>query len=507
MEQAPAKRPRTRRRTLIWFLLANTVLTTCIAVVAVYFAWTAFARALPDLDPWHLEHPASEFTAVDAEPGYTLADYLEQEAAVFDELDRMVDAEWARESGTKFSRFVEGSISDPRTVVERNWNRSLVLEADEPRGGALLIHGLSDSPYSLRSVGEWLHARGWTVVWLRVPGHGTTPGALAEVSSIDWEAAVRVAALGLRDALPEGAPLTVYGYSNGGSLAVGYAASALEDPDLPRPDAVVLFSPMLGINPLARITEAYTLVGRISSLEKVAWSRVEAEVDPFKYSSWPMNASVQAWRSTARVEARLARLARRGRLDDFPPVLTFQSVVDSTVSVVTLVQRLYDRVAGPESELYLFDVNRRAIASGLLFEDVTAEVETVLRRPDRDFVVSLLTNVEDGSPRVLERRWVGETPTDTPKDAAWPRGVFSLSHGAPPIPPDDPILGTSEATVATGLPLGSLALRGETGVLRLSEALMMRLRHNPFHDLMLERLAGWLDETLRDDGAPSPPNP
>ena len=58
-----------------------------------------------------------------------------------------------------------------------------MLEPAAPVGGALLIHGLSDAPYSLRAVAERLHAEGFTVIGLRVPGHGTSPKNLEDVST------------------------------------------------------------------------------------------------------------------------------------------------------------------------------------------------------------------------------------------------------------------------------------------------------------------------------------
>ena len=118
----------------------------------------------------------------------------------------------------------------------------------------LLVHGLSDSPYSLRRLGERLHSEGYTVIWLRVPGHGTTPHALAEVCWDDWTEAVKIAVRGLRSKLPDNLPLFLAGYSNGGALSVHYTLSALDDETLPKVAAIVLISPMIGINPLAKIT-------------------------------------------------------------------------------------------------------------------------------------------------------------------------------------------------------------------------------------------------------------
>jgi hypothetical protein len=62
--------------------------------------------------------------------------------------------------------------------------RSFLFEAESPRLSALLIHGMSDSPYSVRSLAERLHASGASVVGLRVPGHGTAPSGLLRLDEI-----------------------------------------------------------------------------------------------------------------------------------------------------------------------------------------------------------------------------------------------------------------------------------------------------------------------------------
>ena len=74
---------------------------------------------------------------------------------------------------------------------------------------------------------------------------------------------------------------------------------------------IVLFSPMIGINPLAKMTRLYHTVGLVSRNPKTKWSSVYAEIDPFKYSSWPMNANVQAW-AVPVVERKLAALEKSG---------------------------------------------------------------------------------------------------------------------------------------------------------------------------------------------------
>ena len=167
---------------------------------------------MPALQGWHLQAPPSEFKAADAGQDYDFDDYRRQENRVFRELDGLVSGPWSQEARGRYSRFQADSICNPATLFETNWNRTFVLESPAPVGGALLIHGLSDSPYSLRALGERLHAEGYTVVGLRVPGHGTCPAALAKVTKDDWTAAVRVAAAGLGRRIPKDAPLIVVGY-------------------------------------------------------------------------------------------------------------------------------------------------------------------------------------------------------------------------------------------------------------------------------------------------------
>ena len=51
------------------------------------------------------------------------------------------------------NRYQSSSISSPRRA-SRDWNRTFELTPTAVRGGALLIHGLTDGPYSMRAVAE-----------------------------------------------------------------------------------------------------------------------------------------------------------------------------------------------------------------------------------------------------------------------------------------------------------------------------------------------------------------
>jgi carboxylesterase len=56
--------------------------------------------------------------------------------------------------------------------------------------GALLVHGFTGSPRSMRPLGEHLAAAGYSVRGLRLPGHGTTWQDLNSKKAEDWSGAV-----------------------------------------------------------------------------------------------------------------------------------------------------------------------------------------------------------------------------------------------------------------------------------------------------------------------------
>src|SRR3989442_11103343 len=53
--------------------------------------------------------------------------------------------------------------------------------------GALLQHGFTGCPASMRPFGEWLADQGMTVIGPRLPGHGTSWEDLEGTTWQDWE--------------------------------------------------------------------------------------------------------------------------------------------------------------------------------------------------------------------------------------------------------------------------------------------------------------------------------
>ena len=344
-------------RVKVWLIRGLLAVPMALGTLAVGGAVSAVS-SLPDLQPWHrlvseLEPRAGEIT-----PAFTLEAYLEREEEVFREMRERVEAVVTKGANPAVpNRYVAASRSHPDKLASR-WNHTRLLTVPEPRGGALLVHGLTDSPYSMRALAERMHAAGYYTLSLRMQGHGTVPGGLVNTTWEDWSAAVRMGARHMRRQIGPDLPLVLVGYSNGGALVTKYTLDALDDASLPPPAKLILLSPMIGVSPAARLAVAISRLGPL--VDKARWIDVVPEYNPFKYNSFPANAAAQTARLTRALASQLARAGRDGVLDRMPPVLAFQSVVDTTVSTAAVAFELLDRLPAGRNELVLFDLNRQA---------------------------------------------------------------------------------------------------------------------------------------------------
>ena len=174
---------------------------------------------------------------------------MQLEDDLFAELADDVYARTATGTDFLLFRYSSGSAADPG-IHKPNWNRSFERSVDNPVGGVVLLHGMSDSPYSLRALGETLHKSNYWVVGPRLPGHGTTPAALKKISWEDMADIVRLAVNHLA-AKVGSKPIHIVGYSTGAPLALNFTLDALAGNADPIPSSLVLISPAIGIHPLA----------------------------------------------------------------------------------------------------------------------------------------------------------------------------------------------------------------------------------------------------------------
>ena len=362
-----------------------------------------------------------------------------------------------------------------------------------PAGVVVLLHGLTDSPYSLRHVAQRYRDNGFVAVGIRLPAHGTVPAGLTRVRWEDWMAATRLAIREARRRVPAPAPLHLAGFSNGGALAMKYALDALGNPQLPRADRVVLLTPMIGITRFARFAGLASLPALLPPFANAAWLSVVPEFNPFKYNSFPVNGARQSFRLTDALQAQIQRMARAGELADLPPVLTFQSVIDFTVSTPTILKALYAHLPDNGSEIVLFDVNRTLKFAPLLRPSSYVAIDRLAPTTPAAYRFTAIANADDDSEETVERSIApGQLQAEVrPLNLPYPPGIFSLSHLAIPIPMDDPLYGMHPDPKTKGdygYNLGAMDARGERGALIVDQDFLTRLPSNPFFPYLLERI-------------------
>ena len=447
------------------------------------------------LQPWHTEVLTEEFTAaMEGREVQSLQDYMQLEERLFLELDEKITAKTPTGPDHALVRFSSGSPANPNRWP-RNWNRTYELKANAPAGGVLLLHGMSDSPYSLRAFGEALNRAGYLVVGLRLPGHGTAPSGLTSATWQDMAAAVRLAMTHLADQIGD-RPLHIIGYSTGGPPALDFALEALEKRDRPVPASLVLVSPAIRVHAVSALARFKNALSFLPGLGDLAYLAVMGEFDPFNYNSFATNAGAQVFAITRDVNRRIRELSSEAAAR-FPPVLTFKSTVDSTVTTEAIVDDLLMRLPPRRNELVLFDINRNAaIKSTLLVSDPAPLTDRLMADEALPFAVTFVTNENSQGADVVARYKGPFLPRDTDVRAlglAWPRGVVSLSHVALAFPPDDPLYGRTPPASDDRIFLGDMALRGERGLVSVPADWLLRQRYNPFYPYLEERMLQWVE--------------
>jgi carboxylesterase len=202
--------------------------------------------------------------------------------------------------------------------------------------GALVLHGFTGNPQSMRGLALALADAGFTVEMPLLPGHGTQVEDMVDTRWSDWSAAVEAAYTELA-ARSDG--VLVVGLSMGGTLSVWLAehhpeiaALALVNPliEPPADDAIEFIQAMIDGG-----DEVAPGIGSDIAME----GAVEAA-----YPGSPLRAALSLFAGAAEVETDLESVTC--------PVLVFTSVQDHVVDPVSS-QKLLARAKGPVEQVML----------------------------------------------------------------------------------------------------------------------------------------------------------
>lgn len=192
------------------------------------FYFSQKLRTEHDIDTIRMENLIAVYNN-EAAPIKEVAAVIQQTIEDCEQIGRKRIARWCLEDEILALQWARSHYLRPR-FAEINQRETanadpapFLLEPARPNGiGVLLIHGLLASPAELRSYGEYLAQQNYTVLGVRLKGHGTSPYDLQEQTYEDWYASVEKG-YDVLTAFCE--RIFVIGFSTGGALAILLAIS------------------------------------------------------------------------------------------------------------------------------------------------------------------------------------------------------------------------------------------------------------------------------------------
>nr|WP_298689901.1 alpha/beta fold hydrolase [uncultured Dongia sp.] len=224
--------------------------------------------------------------------------------------------------------------SDDRAAeLDYNTPREWRPLGEKPQRAILLAHGLGDSPFSFSDIGPALAGKGFIVRTVLLPGHGTNPTDLIEVSADDWRRVVAEQTALLKQEVGQ---VYLGGFSTGANLVT---ALALADDEI---DGLLLFSPGF------KSDEGYEWMAPLIA-PFVTWLRDpepnRPQQNPVRYLNVPTNGFGQFHHTSAEISS---------ALEDHPyekPATIILTEHDSVLDVASIVETFTERFTHPDSRL------------------------------------------------------------------------------------------------------------------------------------------------------------
>jgi esterase/lipase len=154
-----------------------------------------------------------------------------------------------------------------------------------------------------------------------LPGHGTRPGDMLDVTWHEWARAV---AYGTDKLAAEVDEVYLGGYSAGGALSI---YQSLQDP---RVRGLFLFAPAIDITLRAAFACLHKLVSWLVPCAK--WLEIKPDIDIYKYESFAKNTATQMYQLTLALDSKL----KQHELNI--PIFAIASVDDKTVNTSATIE-------------------------------------------------------------------------------------------------------------------------------------------------------------------------
>jgi esterase/lipase len=199
--------------------------------------------------------------------------------------------------------------------------------------GVLLVHGLGDSPYFFRDVANAMCNEGMHVRTILLPGHGSKPGDMLNVSYEQWQQETNHH---IRLFSEEVDNLYIGGFSTGANLTTIASFSMAEELNI---KGLIHFSPAFKSRFFVSRLAPY-----IDSL--FPWPNVEEEDNPSRYNSTAMPGFAAYQESVNVLQDLFSQSEKRKRTLNLP-VLMVVAEKDSVVDTTKIAEQFRDNFTHP----------------------------------------------------------------------------------------------------------------------------------------------------------------
>ncbi|MFH1512840.1 MAG: alpha/beta fold hydrolase [Bacillota bacterium] len=204
--------------------------------------------------------------------------------------------------------------------------------------GIVLLHGFTGSIAHLRPLGDALHARGYTVMGINLPGHATTEADMAKVGRREWLQAALDAAGHMRLHCKT---VVVCGLSMGAVLSMIVAEQGKVDA------CISISAPLPSSNPMLPLTGVigYILPRKSWKMDEAREKQLDQRYDK-GYTGFPMRKGADLYHLIQQAQKNLSQITC--------PMLVIQSLADKAVSPNS-AETILDRIKSARREKLILD--------------------------------------------------------------------------------------------------------------------------------------------------------
>jgi len=329
-----------------------------------------------DFDQIRLENPIAVYSN-ETEPLTIIRDTLLATNRNYHQIDNKQLAAWHYDDEALDLAFEKQSYHDlhnsnlaiKQQEIATADPRTFLIQAKKPNGfGVLLIHGLLASPAELRDYADYLAKLGYTVLGIRLKGHGTSPYALRDLSFEQWFESVKKGFNILKGHCDK---LFVIGFSTGAALAIKLAAE--------QPNRII---GLVAVSvPIKFVSSTFMLIPLLHNTNTlVQWISSLEGIKPFMENS-PEHPDINYHNIAVRALYELRRLIQHAEMllaEIKVPSLVLQANQDPIVSMQSAIT-VFEKLGTKDKQLHFI----KADCHGILMEnkdDIWSTIDSFLKQ-------------------------------------------------------------------------------------------------------------------------------